>query len=250
MNGRPISTSVSMLIATLASSVAVPHWSPVMGQLWAAETPLAPSRATRERKARDRLVQKVLEISRLRSFKVEVAVAVLGSRRGRRQDPTEYIREWPLAANDLIVEGTAYRFLEYASIQIKPRPALGLALEDFEPLLLDFPFAISVQRAHPDAESLAIISEEIYFKFRVPGGELMLTVPTSPGSDRLRNAYGEAWDTAKGRARWRIPVKGIQISDRVNASTWEQAKTLREFRATPESPPAERAAGAPPPAGP
>jgi hypothetical protein len=237
-------TSASMLIATLAAAVAVPT------QLWAAEPPLAQSRASRERKARDRLVQKVLEISRLPSFKVEAAVAMLGSRRGRHRDPTKYIREWPLSANELIVEGSAYRFGEHSSIQIKPRPALGLALQDFDPLLLDIPFNVSVQRAHPDADSYAIISEKIYYSFRIPGGELMLTVPTSPGNERHGNAYREAWDTAKGRARWRIPVIGIQISDRVDAASWEEATTLRKYRATPESPPAKRPTGAARPSGP
>jgi hypothetical protein len=244
MNGGNMRTFAFMLIAMLAAAVAVPT------QLGAAEPTLAQSRASRQRKARDRLVQKVLEISRLPSFKVEVAVAILGSRRGRHRDATEYRREWPLSANDLIVEGSAYRFGEHSSIRIEPRPALGLALQDFDPLLLDVPFNISVQRAHPDADSYAIINEMIYYSFRIPGGELRLTVPTTPGNERHGNAYREAWDTAKGRARWRIPVIAIHISDRVDAASWEEATTLRKFRATPESPPAQRPTGAARPSGP
>ncbi len=184
--------------------------------------------AAPEANQRALLVRRVLDLCRS-ELQPKVIADMLGSVPGSPRQVMEGRTDYDLAKSDLIAEGTIIiaRFGDFAkaitgrngwiAVEFEPAPSLELTLQDLEPLLLDFPYMMTLQMAHfPDRQLRVRMVEH---RFRVPAG--ILIVEVSPQEE-----------VAAGTRVARHPVHSITLTtDPTKFADLEKAPTLRALRA-------------------
>jgi hypothetical protein len=185
------------------------------------------------------LAQKIVDLCRRPQLAPAQAAEILGSRPAPPRSPNEVSTKWSLQPTELFVEaiggvmpgGDSY-------MSIVPRPSLGLAFEDFVPLLLDSDHTMVAQRSHPWHDSLATMVENVKHVFRVEVGELIIEVPTTvpkESPNQEEKAIRQGLDAATGSNAQRNRVRVIYFGSGIKQD-WETTRTLRQLRDRRDAP--------------
>ena len=188
----------------------------------------------------EKLTRQILGVGRLSPLNLKKAAALLGSRLGPRQQIHEYRSEWKLAPTAAIASGTAVHAGKDAweALWFTPHPSLDLTFEDLAPALFDLPFDVNEIWVHINEDSLAKKLDRFEYRFAVPAGQLIISVPAnlSKGApDREREAQREGYEVAKGRGTTRARISEVLLSTKTSRE-WTSVPTLRQFRARFQSP--------------
>jgi hypothetical protein len=183
-----------------------------------------------------KLVQKIMEVSQLPRLDLPTAAEMLGSRLGPPRNSNEYGTDWPRQPTQLIAEASAGVIVlsRQSYISIVPHPSLGLAFEDFTPLLLDASYTKIVQHGHPAGDSVASLVTGFTYVFRVEAGELTLDVPTTVPLEaqfygEIKRALSEGYDAERGSSAKRNLVGTVSLSSKAQQD-WRKPRTLRQYR--------------------
>jgi hypothetical protein len=163
--------------------------------------------------SRAELAKKVVAIAKLHPFDPSRAARILGARLGPASKPTEYITEYELIGVGDLLTGTVAKTPRATSVTIQPAASLGLAFQDLDALLLEYPHEIESLRAHFGEVEQRTVAVRHWFQ--VPAGRLALEVwADKPASSDERALISDAYSAARGQASRRSVIKKISVSDR------------------------------------
>ncbi|HEY0712900.1 MAG TPA: hypothetical protein VGF45_09520 [Polyangia bacterium] len=142
-------------------------------------------------------------------------------------------RDARLVPNGFIASGTVSQFVDDTVATANLQKGLGLALQDLEAILMDYPMYVGRTLVHwesgeGDAYFLKIANIE--YRFRVPAGELTLIekvqIPFEK-PDQRKLAMQEAYDAAAGKAQRRVLIEAVQITRKLSRD-WTNEVSLRK----------------------
>jgi len=110
---------------------------------------------------------------------------------------------------------------------------VGLTFEDLAPALLDLPFDVNEIWVHIHEDSLAKKLDRFEYRFAVPAGQLVISVPANlakAAPDGERDAQREGYEVARGRGAARGSVSEVLLTTKPSRE-WSDVPTLRQFRA-------------------
>ncbi len=163
------------------------------------------------------LLHMVVQLSKMKSLSSQAAAELLGTRLGPEQRNGPAVSEWPLEPNALLLAGgTVAKIGRHMDITFRPRPSLGLTFNDVARSFLDVPYKVDVPKPiFDDPEAMVAESRKAPHKFRVPAGELQVSLgPASSSGGR--------------------PVLSITVTDEIYPE-WQTTDTLREIWAAQET---------------
>ena len=121
--------------------------------------------------AGERLMAKIIALSRVRVLSTEAVTRTLGVRLGPVKQVTPYRSSRPIVPDALIAGGHILKMGKHTNVEIRPRPGLRLTFENVAGAFLDVPYTMDVSRAHvADLDSAGTRIAEITHEFLVPAG--------------------------------------------------------------------------------
>jgi hypothetical protein len=213
------------LIATAFTVAVLLNWSAAAR---AEETPRVVDAARAE------FARKVAAIAKLRPFDPKKAATILGGRLGPAFRSTEYNTRHEVTGTGPLLTATVTRTPKETSVTIRPAASVGLAFQDLENLLLDYPHEIETVDAHFNEVEQRTIAVRHWFQ--VPAGTLALEV----WADKREPADGrklisDAYAAARGQGSRRNLVKTIMLGDRRDDDD-HRPPTLRSRRSVRQAP--------------
>jgi hypothetical protein len=185
--------------------------------------------------AGERLMAKIIALSRVRVLSTEAVTRTLGVRLGPVKQVTPYRSSRPIVPDALIAGGHILKMGKHTNVEIRPRAGLKLTFENVAGAFLDVPYTMDVSRAHvADPDSTGTRIAEVTHEFLVPAGVVRVSfVPPrsdEPGRDAL--VLKEASETADGKRN--PPIDAVTVSDNLYRyrGGWAWPHSLRTRRLT------------------